>query len=376
MGFDGDDARGRNRMMWQLVFANAQRIARSRSARLFSGRANFNALEKQAGAIGTMTKAKWTEEDVLALPIDEDETFERKSGAVLSNSDFQDVLAKALSAFANSGGGSFVIGVANDRTIDGVPSAKGRTPIKDWFEQTIPNLLDYPLSDFKVHVVERDNASQIPAGREVIVIDIGDSPLAPHQSKRDRTYYQRVGSHSRPAPHFYLELLRQRLTEPVLQLKLRQVDLRDAYEFDGGLFVALKLEFGIDNVGRIAAYQWNLVLQSVEIPEGRDNDVYIGRRSFPKALPGPDGVRMDNTILPGIWLEEGRDMGLLLRPLQRTPEAVTEELRTWIDPMVLHCRIATELSRGENLKIGVAEAFNIDALVAKIHKHCLSFFNV
>jgi hypothetical protein len=81
-------------------------------------------------------------------------------------------------------------------------------------EQIIPNLLEYPLQDFRVHEVEPDRSTSIPNNKVVIVIDVGDSPLAPHQDIFKRVYFHRVGGHSKPAPHHYLDLLRSRETYP------------------------------------------------------------------------------------------------------------------------------------------------------------------
>jgi hypothetical protein len=117
-----------------------------------------------------------------------------------------------------------------------------------WVEQKIPQLLDYPLADFRVHTVIKSDPSRIPDGREVVVIDVGDSAAAPHQSKRDKIYYRREGGRSVPAPHFYLELLRQRLTNPTLEFTLKKIDPVDVTEHDNGLFLEAKLRFEVKNV--------------------------------------------------------------------------------------------------------------------------------
>lgn len=154
-----------------------------------------------------MKKERWTEVELLTLPAGEHDYFERKGGDLLSDSGHREKIAQALSAFANSGGGHLIIGVKNDLTIDGIPEMLGRTPIRDWFEQFIPNLLNYPLQDFRVHEVERDAQSTIFSGRVVVIIDVGDSALAPHQSESNKVYYHRAGGRSEPAPHHYLRLL-------------------------------------------------------------------------------------------------------------------------------------------------------------------------
>jgi hypothetical protein len=160
-------------------------------------------------------KEKWTEEEVAALPAGEQDYFERKSGAVLSSPNFDDVLAKALCAIANLRGGYLILGVADDGTIDGVPAIrKGRQSTKDWLEQIITYSLNYPLQDFRVHEVVPSTPSAIPAGQVVIVIDVGDSALAPHQTAKSKTYFYRAGGRSEPAPHFYLDTLWGRQSFP------------------------------------------------------------------------------------------------------------------------------------------------------------------
>lgn len=161
-----------------------------------------------------LKRERWHEKELSALPAGEHDYFDRKSGASVNDKHFEESLAKALSAFANTGGGHLILGVKNDGTIDGVPATRGKTLTREWLEQYAPNLLSYPLQDIRVHEVERDELSDIPEGMVVIVIDVGDSILAPHQTTKEKIYYYRVGSHSKPAPHFYLETLRGRQNFP------------------------------------------------------------------------------------------------------------------------------------------------------------------
>jgi predicted HTH transcriptional regulator len=199
------------------------------------------ALARQRPELNIVKREKWTEADVDALPAEEPDVFERKSGELFANQgNFLDAVAKALSALANSGGGSLILGVKDDGTPDGLPPLVGQTAMRDWVEQTIPHLLDYPLADFRVHTVIKSHPSRIPDGREVVVIDVGDSAAAPHQSKRDKIYYRREGGRSVPAPHFYLELLRQRLTNPTLEFTLKKIDSVDVTEHNNGLFLEAK----------------------------------------------------------------------------------------------------------------------------------------
>lgn len=160
-------------------------------------------------------KDYWTEEEVLALPSGESDNFDRKSGLLISESNFERKLAKAVSAFSNSRGGHLIIGVRDDGIIDGVDEFhKGRTKTREWLEQKIPFLLAPQIQNFRVHEVKPSEETRIPQGKIVIVIDIGDSELAPHQSTQDHHYYHRSGGHSVPAPHQYLEFLWKRETYP------------------------------------------------------------------------------------------------------------------------------------------------------------------
>ncbi|OLE55404.1 MAG: hypothetical protein AUG51_02805 [Acidobacteria bacterium 13_1_20CM_3_53_8] len=162
-----------------------------------------------------MKKERWTEDEVLSLPLGELDYFDRKSGVILQDSNFLNKLAKHLSAFANSGGGHLLLGVKDDGAIDGVPKIyKGRTSTREWLEQIIPELLSYPLQDFRVHEAEPASPSTIPSGSMVIVIDVGDSMLAPHQDTFSKIYYHRSGGHSVPTTHVYLESLRGREKYP------------------------------------------------------------------------------------------------------------------------------------------------------------------
>lgn len=224
-------------------------------------------------------RERWTEEEVLNLPAGEHDYFERKSGRLLDDQDFRAKLSKALSAFANSGGGHIVLGLTNDGKVDGVPIHRERTPISDWFEQIITNLLIYPLKAFRVHVVERrPNESTIPADKTLIVIDVGDSPLAPHQAavpKDKPTYYYRAGSHSLVAPHFYLEALRTRFIGA--QLLATYEGIRGIKFWPAGgvepwnesILAEVLLCFKIENLSREACYKWVLDWSLPLVPQHR-----------------------------------------------------------------------------------------------------------
>jgi hypothetical protein len=310
-------------------------------------------------------RENWTEEQVLELPTGEHDYFERKSGKLFDVSDrnsLLDTLAKAASAFANSGGGHLILGATDAGELNGAPRIwSGRTTTRDWLEQKVPQLLDYRLNDFRVHVVERSNPSKIPPERDVIVIDLGDSALAPHQSIRDHTYYYRSAGRSLPAPHFYLELLRQRQTSPVLDFELTGAEI-ETWLYQGMPMLRVNANFLIENKGRVAAYKWALVARTLnQIPDGRGDDYYFG------AIPGATGrsssVRIDDTILPGCTLQESKMFGVQLRPAGLDQESVRSELTAMLVFLRLALQLATESSPGTIKEVSFREVVDVEKTI-------------
>ena len=73
-----------------------------------------NALARQSPGF-EMKRDRWSEADIDELPGEETDAFDRKAGAPFDDRNaFLDTLAKAVSAFANSGGGSLTLGSRDD----------------------------------------------------------------------------------------------------------------------------------------------------------------------------------------------------------------------------------------------------------------------
>jgi hypothetical protein len=305
---------------------------------------------RQDWTMNGIKRERWTEADVLVLPTGEHDFFDRKSGSLMGTVDFRKDMAKAISAFANSGGGHLLLGVKDDGTFDGVPPvAKGRMPTRQWLEQIIPNLVNFPLEDFRVHEVMPATPSSIPAGKVVIVADVGDSVLAPHQAADARIYYYREGGHSKPAPHFYLETLRNRLVNPVLKAELEGLTISRAYRHDGGVFVETRLRFRLTNTGRIASYKWALVIEHMKDWDAeRADDYRFIFQSFPRGNEGrSSSIRVDTTILPSLWMDEEKDFGFFLRPESNDGAGIAKDLSALFRPgFTLGFRAVSETSRG------------------------------
>jgi hypothetical protein len=171
----------------------------------------------------------WDEDDVLALPRGENDTFERKGSRLLdftiagvTQDEVLNELGKQLSAFANTGGGRIFYGVADDGSVDdgGVTRLiRGRQTGKDWLETVAPAVVEYEIVGVNVYeVLPKAAGSVIARDKALYIVDIPGSDRAPHQSKRDSKYYVRLGGRSQPASHKLIEDIRNRRRHPVLAL--------------------------------------------------------------------------------------------------------------------------------------------------------------
>lgn len=162
----------------------------------------------------------WDEEYILInLPVGEFDWFEVKGSQVI-NPELKEInralLSKAISALANSGGGNLILGLKQSgkswKVDDGGIAAQiGKTTTREWLEDIIPNLVELPLQAFNVYEpVHQSENSTITAGKEIFVIQVEDSSLAPHQAI-DKVYYGRVAGKSKPLSHrMVLDILNRR----------------------------------------------------------------------------------------------------------------------------------------------------------------------
>jgi len=179
---------------------------------------------------------EWDEAYVLSLPLGEFDWLEIKNRrgldltmSTVREGDVRENMAKAVSAFANSGGGQLVYGLINPTAPAGkwivddggiLTTVKGKTETREWLEDIIPNLVEFPLSLFNVYAILPSGPdSQLALNRAIYIIDIGDSPQAPHQSTYDNRYYARVGGKSRPLGHRLVSDIMGRRQHPKIELE-------------------------------------------------------------------------------------------------------------------------------------------------------------
>ena len=80
--------------------------------------------------------SKITINDIIAISKTEDDHLEFKRGNIKFD-ELKSKISVAISAFANTEGGLFIIGVDKSGNIDGLPRLNGNQLTRDWIDQII-----------------------------------------------------------------------------------------------------------------------------------------------------------------------------------------------------------------------------------------------
>lgn len=135
--------------------------------------------------------------------LSEDLRLEYKSSSVIADSDTIAV-SKAASAFANSVGGQFIVGIrgnskAQTLVLDG--GLAGRSKL-DWLHQIVSANTHPPVEGVEIIELNTNTGAYY-------ILTIPASSQAPHQAE-DHRYYKRNGTHSLPMEHYEVEDVRNR----------------------------------------------------------------------------------------------------------------------------------------------------------------------
>lgn len=204
-------------------------------------------------------------------------------------------LGKQVSAFANTSGGNLVIGFdGKTRELEPCLATVGREPMQTYLGKAIESSVEFRLNGYEVHPLEfRDQP-----GSYVYVIEIPDSPSAPHQSAFNKTYYWRPSDKSEPAPHFHLDNLYRR--ESKADLTITEID----YHFRGftpeptnamNHQLRIYITLTVRNLSRVAATPWAVLIQTPDFCYGwkeRTQERYLDENGF--CVPGKT-----NILFPG-----------------------------------------------------------------------------
>lgn len=168
---------------------------------------------------------------------------ERADITYLSDSD-KGNLAKAVSGFANSGGGVLIWGL-EDETLRAIPIHQVERFVSTLMT-TAPMVTDPAVRNIDAFAIPANQSD----GSGYAVLYVPESDLPPHQIIIDKKelkhrYYIRTGSNFQPASHVQIEDMFGRRPRPALRL---DVDLRRDHV--GGDRVRVMAILGIANNGR------------------------------------------------------------------------------------------------------------------------------
>jgi hypothetical protein len=122
-------------------------------------------------------------------------------------------------------------------------------------QSVTPHFKDFEI--FRVPISGRPGAS-------VLVVAFQDSYAAPFQSNFGPNYFWRLPGSIQPAPHFHLELLRNRVTRAAVRIEKIEHYLQDA-KYDQNLnrmYARFDFILSVENVSMQSATAWGIKIQS------------------------------------------------------------------------------------------------------------------
>ena len=157
---------------------------------------------------------KWTIEKIqsyISTGIEENLHLDYKQLASLKNTEGNKrELAKDVSAFANSDGGTIIYGVVEAGHKPTAIDSESIVIAKEWIE----NILDSNITP-KIDNIEISPIDNPTLNNQLFVISIPKSSRAPHMAS-DNKYYKRYNFKSQPMEHYEIEDVRNRLSNPNL----------------------------------------------------------------------------------------------------------------------------------------------------------------
>ena len=275
--------------------------------------------------------SEWDESDLLRLiEIGAEETLSvdwKEAGALAKSDGAKNEIAKDVSAFANSDGGSVVYGIRED---DQPPhKAAELSPIDptqfppEWLENVISSRIKPPIQNLRIQPV---NLTTRHPGKVAYVVYVPKSVTA-HQAS-DKRYYKRYNFQSVPMEDYEIRLAMHRTTWPTYEVKLRKTKPQPAdghYSFTAVVtntsdLVASDVSLNLLLPSGLTGTKTSLVREPID-----DDGLVIEYSRIPGDLkstlyPGdPRSVHFEfgYLILPKPEFSEGRQCKIIVRVYDR-----------------------------------------------------------
>ncbi|GJL67831.1 MAG: hypothetical protein NPIRA06_04660 [Nitrospirales bacterium] len=158
-------------------------------------------------------------------------------------------IGKDVSAFANSEGGLIFYGVKCDPSDPTKPQAITGLDAKniETFDRVVNSSIHYPVNGLKKKLIPDHNP-------QVMLVYVPQSDESPHQNAGDNKYYVRLGSESKPMPHYLVELYFGKRRRPKLNIRFDHFLQPTLQSFhDDNFSPHCPLHLGLTNSGRAIA---------------------------------------------------------------------------------------------------------------------------
>ena len=167
-----------------------------------------------------------------------------------NDKDAQKVLAKAATGLTNADGGVIVFGMkAESRPKDEPDVVTGPAPVLDtsYVKSRILGLISNLIEPGIVGIEAREIADQPNSKTGFVVVYIPKSDGSPRRSRKDSTFYQRIGSATLPMEYWQIEVMFGKRPNPDLVLHLEVIPTRS--HGLGGHVPLRSLVLGLTNDG-------------------------------------------------------------------------------------------------------------------------------
>jgi hypothetical protein len=211
----------------------------------------------------TSTKIKKFNQKTLGLLIsngtEESTHLEFKRAESLEKNDNRKKeMAKDVSAFANSDGGTIIYGIEESKyKASGFSFIDGRIFTKEWVEQVLSTGIQRKIDGLKIYPVRIDGEIE----KTIYIINIPASSLAPHMTL-SKKFYRRYNFESVEMEEYEIRNLYLRRNPTKLLLEKKLTESYQSHSRDGKpISYGLKYRFNIKNIGNSIEMIFKLVLK-------------------------------------------------------------------------------------------------------------------